>query len=232
VLDTGKPMVKRYWQRSRRAGGADSSYLAGSDFRMVDGRYLVYLSLDGTLMATRVEDPDSLRWAGRCPGHRHSPAGVQWRRRSYQVTAGGPWPTLRGSTATSVSWYGWGGMAWHPQSPGGRSPPVHPQPGRQSNRQRRRGRRAAGTPPLRLVSGASETIDQGLFGTSVVESRWPPPGVPEGPESVPGGLYLRSLDLPGAPVELLAPARPLVMQVSSYLADDFLLVGSNTARGA
>jgi hypothetical protein len=83
-----------------------------------------------------------------------------------------------------------------------------------------------------LVSGASETIDRGIFlGTP----SWSPDGrrlaYRKDLSPFREELYLRSLDLPGAPVELLAPPRPLVMQVSSYLADDFLLVGSNTPAG-
>jgi len=58
--DPAQPNRKHFLRRSNKAAGAGPPLLLGSDFRIVDGKYLVYNSLDGTLMATRFEDLDSL----------------------------------------------------------------------------------------------------------------------------------------------------------------------------
>ncbi len=234
VLDTANSMVKRYWQRSRPAGAVDTSYLAGSDFRMVDDRYLVYLSLDGTLTAARVENLDSLMVGRSVP----LVAGVRRQAYSgagdYQISARGDLvysPGANGDVGLLVR-LGRDGRI----EPLNISPAVHlrftPSPD---------GRRMASVvegveqQELRvydLATGASETVDQGFL---IGPPSWSPDGrrlaYRKDLSPYREGLYLRSLDTPGVPRELLAPPTPMVTQVSSFLADDFLLVGSN-AKGS
>jgi hypothetical protein len=55
-----RPNDKRAWRRLRNTGDSVGALLPGSDFRIVDEAYLVYLSIDGTLMGARILDLDSL----------------------------------------------------------------------------------------------------------------------------------------------------------------------------
>ena len=52
------PETRVPWRRAGNGGG--TAVVRGSDFRLVDDAYLIYASLDGTLMGARVVDPDSL----------------------------------------------------------------------------------------------------------------------------------------------------------------------------
>jgi serine/threonine-protein kinase len=52
--------TKRFVQRSAAAGAATLPLVLGANFRLVDGTYLVYMGLDGTLMATKFVQPESL----------------------------------------------------------------------------------------------------------------------------------------------------------------------------
>jgi serine/threonine-protein kinase len=55
------PTTLRYWTGGGRIEGSSIDWVSGSDFRVIDGEYVVYISLDGTLRATRIESVDSLR---------------------------------------------------------------------------------------------------------------------------------------------------------------------------
>ena len=55
-----RPAERRYLRRAGRDEETGFNTIRGSDFRVVDEDYLVYLSMDGALMGTRIEDHDSL----------------------------------------------------------------------------------------------------------------------------------------------------------------------------
>jgi serine/threonine-protein kinase len=56
------PTTLRYWTGGGRVEGSSIDRVSGADFRIIDDEYVVYLSLDGTLRATRIESADSLRF--------------------------------------------------------------------------------------------------------------------------------------------------------------------------
>jgi len=58
--DLSNPDRIRYWHHAVGAEGGEPALLRGADFRVVDGRYLVYMGIDGSIMATRIESLDSL----------------------------------------------------------------------------------------------------------------------------------------------------------------------------
>jgi hypothetical protein len=58
---TTDPGTLRYWTGGGRMEGSSIDWVEGSDFRIIDDEYVVYISLDGTLRATRIESVDSLR---------------------------------------------------------------------------------------------------------------------------------------------------------------------------
>jgi len=53
--------ARRFVRRQADPTNPTGTLLLGSDFRLVDGEYLLYMSLAGDLMGVRLVDPDSLR---------------------------------------------------------------------------------------------------------------------------------------------------------------------------
>ncbi|HKK07386.1 MAG TPA: protein kinase, partial [Gemmatimonadota bacterium] len=58
--DLSNPDRIRYWHHAAGRDGGEPTLLRGADFRVVGDRYLVYMGIDGAIMATRIESLDSL----------------------------------------------------------------------------------------------------------------------------------------------------------------------------
>src|SRR5688572_25015676 len=67
VVSLDRPNVKVPVRPSKPTAASGSAVLLGSHFRVIDGRYLVYMSVDGTLMATRIANRDSLTFGRSVP---------------------------------------------------------------------------------------------------------------------------------------------------------------------
>ena len=233
VLSLDNPEQRRPLQRSARAVESGSTLLLGSHFQVVDGTYLVYMSIDGALMGTRIEDPDSLtvgRSVTLVPAvRRNAYSGVG----QYHVTDNGTLVYLPGINADIGRLVRLTRDGRPVPLPVGEAAYLRFTPSPD-------GRRLATVvegiqqQELRvydLGTGTHQTHDKGFFlgaptwspnSGSLVYRRMEAPGS----ES----LVLRRLDSPDAPVRLLSREPPLAMQASSWLADDFLLVGSASRK--
>ena len=230
-----QPNEKRFLRRSNQAAGAGPPLLLGSDFRIVDGKYLVYISLDGTLMATRFEEMDSLT-VGR------SVALVPRVRRSaysgaghYDITDAGALVYVPGINAEMGRLVRW--------SSDGRTVPlpvdeaVHlrfsPSPDGQ-----RLGTVVEGIEQeeLRLYdlrTGTHEIVDRGFF---IGGPGWSPDGLriayrkQEFDTPDKETVYLRRLDSPEKP-RVLISGDYRANEPNSFLADDFILLGVSVKDG-
>ncbi len=224
------PMTKRAFLRSPRSKET-GSLLLGSDFRLVDDHYLIYMSIDGTLMGTVVHDLDSLTVGRSVPLVPLVRRSVYLGAGSYDLTANGTLVYLPGLNAEV------GNLVQRMRD--GRltilnvGPAAHlrfsPSP---------EGRRVATVvegvqqQELRvydLRDGTYHSYDQGFY---VSAPAWSPDGtrLVYRRDTAPGEetLLLRRLDSPEAPRALLPGQGTMVTQPSSWLADDFLLVGAGT----
>jgi tRNA A-37 threonylcarbamoyl transferase component Bud32 len=211
-----------------------SPVLVGSHFRIIDGRYLVYMSVDGTLMGTRISNLDSLIVGRSVPlvpmVRRSGYSGVG----QFDITDDGTLTYIPGINAdiarlvrlsrdgrlvplpVEAAAY----LRWAP-SPDGR-------------------RLAAVTQGLQhqelaifdLEGGTQETLDTAFY---IGAPAWSPDGgaLAYRRSEDPGEetLLLRRLNSPGRPIPLLSHRPPLNVQVSSWIAPDLLLVGSLLSQG-
>ena len=234
VVNLSTPQQKRYVRRASAAKG--TPLLLGSDFRLIDDKYLVYMALDGTISATRFENRDSLT-VGR------SVALVPMARRiayegsgQFDITRDGDLVYVPGVNAEVGHLVRRAGGAqavplrvdsapflrFTPSPDGARLAAVVQGIQRQELRL------------YDLGSGAQETIDQSLY---ISAASWSPDGRRlvyrtydvENPDKE--SLVLRRVDSPETPRVLLSSSRPIGMQPSSYLTDNFLLVGVGMAGG-
>ena len=223
--------TKRYLRRSPIAGAAGVPLVLGANFRVVDEDYLVYMGLDGTLMATKLLDRDSLTVG------KSVPVEPMVRRVSYSgagqfdITTTGALVYLPGTNAEAGRLIRWSGP--------GRAAPLPLEPAvylRWSVSPD--GRRIAAVvsgvqqEELRIydiTTGKSETVDQGFY---IGGASWSPDGralayrlhLAKTPDAEQ--LLLRSLDSPAPPRVLAARNTPMKLQPTTWLDDDFLLVGA------
>jgi len=227
VRTLAAPALKQpFVHTSRSAEGG--TLLRGSDFRLVDDRYLIYLSLDGTLMGTIVRNLDSLtvgRSVSLVPMVRRS---VYLGAGSFDLTADGTLvyaPGLNAEVGRLVL-----------RSRDGRVTPLNVGPAAHlrftpSPDDRRMATVVEGVQQQELrvydlQSGKYETYDRGFY---VSAPSWSPDGrrlvYRRNADPSNEVLLMRYLDSPEPPRELLPKGAPLVTQPSSYRAEDMLLIG-------
>jgi serine/threonine-protein kinase len=223
--------TKRFLQRSPVAGAAGVPLVLGANFRIVDDDYLVYMGLDGTLMATKLLHRDSLTVG------KSVPVEPMVRRVSYSgagqfdITATGALVYLPGTNAEAGRLIRWSGP--------GRAAPLPLEPAvylrwSVSPDGRRLAAVVAGVQQeeLRiydLATGTSEAVEQGFY---VGGMSWSPDGrslvyrlqLAKTPDAEQ--LLLRQLDSPVPPRVLVAHDTPMKLQPSTWLNDDFLLLGA------
>jgi eukaryotic-like serine/threonine-protein kinase len=229
VISLDQPEVKI---PIRQASG--SPVLVGSHFRIIDERYLVYMSVDGTLMGTRIVSMDSLV-VGR------SVSLVSMVRRSgysgvgqFDIADDGTLTYIPGISADI------GRLVRVTRDGRTLALPIEPAAFLRFSLSPDGRRLAAVSQGLQhqelevfdLESGTEETLDAAFFigapawspdGSALAYRRSEDPG-----EEV---LLMRRLDSPDRPVALLTHRPPLNVQVSSWIAPDFLLVGTLLAQG-
>ena len=211
-----------------------SSVLVGSHFRIIDGRYLVYMSVDGTLMGTRIADLDSLTVGRSVPlvpmVRRSSYSGVG----QFDIADDGTLTYIPGINAdigqlvrmtrdkrlvqlpVRAAAY----LRWAPSPDGRRLAAVA------------QGLHHQELEIFELEGGTGETLDTAFY---IGAPAWSPDGgaLAYRKSEDPGeeSLLLRRLDSPGRPIPLLSHRPPHNVQVSSWLAADFLVVGSLLSQG-
>ena len=225
-----QPTVRRYIRRTSSAGSAGPPIMLGSDFRVVDSTYLVYMAMDGTLSATRFANRDSLtvgKSVALVPGVRRSQYSGTGQ---YDLTDDGTLVYLPGINADVGRVVRWssseGTVAMNVD------PATHlrfaPSPDG-----RRLGTVVEGIQQQEmriydLTTGAFEVVEKGFF---LGAPGWSPDGRKiayrkqefANPESET--VYERQLDSPDAPRVLVAGAYQA--REASYLADDLLLLSVN-----
>ena len=208
--------------------------LIGSHFRVVDDRYLVYMSVDGTLMGTRITNLDSLTVG------RSVPLVPMVRRSSYSGV--GQLDIADDGTLTYVPGINADiGRLVRMTREGRLVPlPVEPAAYLRWAPSPDRGRLATVAQALPhqelkvfdLGSGTQETLDTALF---IGAPAWSPDGSAlayrKSNDPDEESLVLRRLDSPDQPITLLTNRPPLALQVSSWLAPDSLLVGRLSSNG-
>jgi hypothetical protein len=210
-----------------------SPVLVGSHFRVIDGRYLVYMSVDGTLMGTRI-DLDSLIVG------RSVPLVPMVRRSGYSGV--GQLDIADDGTLTYIPGINVDIGHLVRSTRDGRlvALPVPPAaylrfaPGGDGRRLATvaQGLQHQELKVFDLQAGTQETLDTAFY---IGAPAWSPDGTAlayrksEDPNEE--SLLLRRLDSPDRPITLLSHRPPLNVQVSSWLAADFLVVGSLLSQG-
>ena len=236
MVEPSRPEERRYLRRSAKGASAGPPLLLGSDFRIVDDRYLVYMSIDGALLATRFEDIDSLtvgRSVTLVPGVRRSTYSGAGH---YDITTGGTLvyvPGINAEVGRLVRWSRGEGpvplrveeatyLRFTPSPDGTRLGTVIEGIQQQELR------------IYDLRTGAYETVDQGFY---LGGPRWSPDGrriaylKREYESPTKEKLLLRRLDSPEAP-RVLISGDYRAHEPTSYLAEDFLLVGVSVKNAA
>jgi eukaryotic-like serine/threonine-protein kinase len=224
VVSLDQPEVKIPIRQS-----SGSPVLVGSHFRIIDGRYLVYMSLDGTLMGTRIVNADSLMVG------RSVPLVPMVRRSGYSGV--GQFDIADDGTLTYVPGINAdiGRLVQVTRDGRTLALPIEPAAFLRFSVSPDGRRLAAVSQGLQhqelkvfdLESGAEETLDSAFFigapvwspdGSALAYRRSEDPG-----EEV---LLMRRLDSPDRAVTLLTHRPPVHVQVSSWIAPDFLVVGT------
>jgi serine/threonine-protein kinase len=234
VISLDRPGEKVAIRPSKSTPESGSSVLVGSHFRLIDRRYLVYMSIDGTLMGTRITDLDSLSVGRSVPlvpmVRRSGYSGIG----QYDLTDDGTLtyiPGINADIGRLVRLTRDGRLVPLPVeeaaylryalSPDGRKLAAVAE-----------GLQHQELKVFDLEGGTHETYDTGFF---IGALAWSPDGsaLAYRKSGDPGeeSLLLRRLDSPGKPIPVLTHRPPLPIQVSSYLAADFLLVGSASPQG-
>ena len=234
VVSLDHPDVKVPLRQSKRTSTSGSTVLVGSHFRIIDRRYLVYMSVDGTLMGTRIEDLDSLTLG------RSVPLVPMVRRSSYSGV--GQFDIASNGTLTYVP--GINADVGHlvRLTRDGRLTPLPveaaaylrfaPSPDGRRLATVAQGLQQQELEVFDLASGTRETLDTAFY---IGAPAWSPDGgalaYRKSEDPSEETLLLRRLDSPGRPIALLSHRPPVNVQVSSWLAPDFLVVGSLLSQG-
>ncbi len=234
VVTLAPPNRKRFIRRA--SGVAGTSLLLGADFRIIDDQYVVYMGLDGTISATKFTNRDSLI-VGRSVS-----LVSQARRTAY--TGGGQFDLTRDGALVYLPGVDAANGRLVRRPSGGAPVPltVDPAPFLRFTPSPDGQRLAAvveGTQRQELWlydlrTGTRESLDQALY---VSNASWSPDGRRlvyrkfdfDDPDTE--RLNLRRVDSPEAPRILVTSKRPIGMVPSSWLADDFLLVGVGMSGG-
>ena len=234
VVGLAPPNRKRYIRRASAAAG--TPLLLGADFRVIDEQYLVYMGLDGTISATKFTNRDSL-----IVGRSVSLVALA-RRTAY--TGGGQFDLTRDGALVYVPGVNAEVGRLVRRASGGPAVPLPvdaaaflrftPSPDGQ--------RLVAVVQSVQwqelwlydLRTGTHETLDQALY---VSNASWSPDGRHlvyrkydvDDPDTEL--LMLRRVDSPEAPRVLYTSKLPIGMTPSSWLADNFLLVGVGFTGG-
>jgi eukaryotic-like serine/threonine-protein kinase len=234
VVSLSPPNRKRFIRRASAAAGPP--LLLGADFRVIDDQYLVYMGLDGTISATKFTNRDSLI-VGR------SVSLVSLARRTA-YTGGGQFDLTRDGALVYLPGVNAevGRLVRRPRGGTAMPLPMEPAPFLRFTPSPDGQRLAAVVQGVQwqelwlhdLRTGTHETLDQALY---VSSASWSPDGRRlvyrkydfDDPDTE--SLMLRRVDSPEAPRVLLTSRRNIGMVPSSYLADDFLLVGVGFAGG-
>jgi eukaryotic-like serine/threonine-protein kinase len=231
VRTLARPAERRFVRRSSKASGSGPPLLLGSDFRLVDRKYLVYMSMDGTLSATRFENLDSLT-VGK-------PVSLMPMTRRIQYSGEGQFDLTRSGSLVYVPGVNAEvGRLVH-RAPGGPAVPLPVVPAAYLRfTPSPDGHRLAAVIEgiqqqelwlYDLRTATHETIDQGLY---VGGASWSPDGRRlayrkfEFDHPDRETLYLRRVDSPEQPRVLAQSEVAVGRQPSSYLAENFLLVGA------
>jgi eukaryotic-like serine/threonine-protein kinase len=229
VVALDRPEVKIPIRQS-----SGSPVLVGSHFRIIDGRYLVYMSVDGTLMATRIVDVDSLVVG------RSVPLVSMVRRSGYSGV--GQFDIADDGTLTYIPGINVDIGRLVRVTRDGRTLvlPIEPAAFLRFSVSPDGRRLAAVSQGLQhqelkvfdLESSTRETLDSAFF---IGAPAWSPDGsaLAYRRSEDPGeeALLMRRLDSPDRPVTLLAHRPPFNVQVSSWIAPDFLVVGTLLGQG-
>ncbi len=228
IIHVERPLEKRAL-RVVAGSAADSGVLLGAHFRLVDERYVVYMSLDGTLMGTRIVDLDSLtvgRPVALVPEVRRSAySGIG----QFDIADNGTLtyvPGINADIGQLVKVRQGGGLdtlpvpaaafqRFAPSPDGGRLAAVV------------EGRREQELRVYDLADGTHEAFDAGFF---VGAPGWSPDSrslaYVRSDDPVRERLLVRALDAPGGPRELALLPRDAGNQVSAWLRPELLLMGS------
>ena len=234
VVSMDRPQDKIALRQAKRTPGTGSAVLVGSHFRIIDGRYLVYMSVDGTLMGTRIEDLDSLTVG------RSIPLVPMVRRSSYSGV--GQFDLTDDGTLTYVPGINADIGRLVRLTRDGRTVPLPvaaaaylrftPSPDGRQLATVAQGLQHQELDVFDLESGTRETLDTAFYIGAPV---WSPGGgalaYRKSEDPSEETLLLRRLDSPGRPIPLLSHRPPLNVQVSSWLAPNVLVVGSLLAQG-
>ncbi len=234
VVSLSPRTAKRFIRRVNAAAGPP--LLLGADFRVIDDRYVVYMGLDGTISATKFTNRDSLI-VGR------SVSLVSLARRTA-YTGGGQFDLTRDGALVYVPGVNAeiGRVVRRPN--GGPAAPLAmdpaaflrftPSPDGQRLAAVVQGVQVQELWLYDLRTGTHETLDQALY---VSNASWSPDGRRlvyrkydfDDPDTE--SLMLRRVDSPEAPRVLRTSKIPIGMAPSSWLADNFLLVGVGMTGG-
>ena len=233
IVRLDRPDERTPLRASKEARANGSTVLVGSHFRVIDGRYLIYMSVDGTLMGTSVAG-DSLIFGRSVPlvpmVRRSSYSGVG----QFDIADNGTLTYVPGINAdigrlvrvgrdgrTEPLPLGEGAYLRFTPSPDGRRLATVAQGLKQQELE-----------VFDLGGGTHELVDSAFY---IGAPAWSPDGKAlayrksEDPDEE--SLLLRHLDSPDRPTTLVSNRPPQALQVSSWLAADSLLVGRLTSKG-
>jgi eukaryotic-like serine/threonine-protein kinase len=225
-----QPTVRRYLRRTSSAASAGPPIMLGSDFRVVDSTYLVYMAMDGTLSATRFDSRDSLtvgKSVALVPGVRRAQYSGTGQ---FDLTDDGTLvylPGINADVGRVVRWSGTEGtvamkvdpathLRFSPSPDGTRLGTVVE--GIQQQEMR----------IYDLNSGTFEVVEKGFF---LGAPGWSPDGrriayrKQEFANPETETVYLRQLDSPDAPRVLVRGEYQA--REASFLADDLILLSVN-----